>query len=137
MPTICFSWIMMFLIREHPLVIHSDAHDRRRRKRIDKAVQKDKAMLDNKAVELSRKKFFCLPDAQAAVKAFPNGSLHQAYFVFEEHPVYGRGRPCKNETRPVKNMRYGVVVKVSENNDAIEKLREKAGCFVLDRKSTR
>ena len=47
--------------RYRALVIHSDAHDRRRRKRIDKAIQKDKVMLDNKAVELSRKKFFCLP----------------------------------------------------------------------------
>jgi transposase len=117
--------------RYRALIIHSDAHDRRRRKRIDKAIQKDKAMLDNNIVELSRKKYFCLPDAQAATKAFPNGSFHQATFVFEEHPVYGRGRPCKNETRIVKSMRYGVVVKVSENNVAIEKLREKAGCFVL------
>jgi len=113
------------------LTVHSDAHDRRRRKRIDKAVRKDKAMLNNKAVELSRKKFFCLPDAQAAAVALPTSTFHQADFVFEEHPVYGRGRPCKNETRPVKNMHYRVMAEVSEKNEAIEKLREKAGCFVL------
>ena len=113
------------------VIAHSDAHDRRRRKRIEKAVQKDKATLVKRAQELSRKKFFCLPDAQAAAAAFPSGALHKTDFVFAEHPVYGRGRPCVNEARAVKSKQYGVVVKVSENSAAIEKLREKAGCFVL------
>ena len=113
------------------LIVHSDAHDRRRRKRIEKAVQKDKIRLGKAVDELGRKKFFCLPDAQAAAKDLKKGDLHQASFVFEEHPVYGRGRPCKNATRTVKNVVYGVVVKVSENKEAIEKLQEKAGCFVL------
>jgi transposase len=113
------------------LIVHSDAHDRRRRKRIEKAIQKDKTTLDKRAQELNRKKFFCLPDARAATETFQVGTLHKTDFEFEEHPVYGRGRACANETRPVKNMRYVVTVKVSENSEAIEKLREKAGCFVL------
>lgn len=117
--------------RYRALIVHSDAHDRRRRKRIEKTVQKDKTILNNKADELSRKKLFCLPDAHAAAKAFQPGAFHHVDFEFEEFPVYGRGRPCKNDSRPVKNMRYGVVAKVSENNEAIEKLKEKAGCFVL------
>jgi transposase len=53
------------------------------------------------------------------------------FFVFEENPVYGRGRPCKNETRPVKNIDHKVVVNVTENDEAIKELQEKAGCFVL------
>jgi transposase len=113
------------------LIVHSDAHDRRRRKRIEKAVKKDKTTLDKAVDELSRKKFFCLPDAQATAKDFKPGDYHHVSFVFEEHPVYGRGRPCKNETRAVKNMGYKVVVNVNENKEAIEKLQEKAGCFVL------
>jgi transposase len=40
------------------LIVHSDAHDRRRRKRIEKAVQKDKSTLGKAVDELSRKKFF-------------------------------------------------------------------------------
>ena len=113
------------------LIVHSDAHDRRRRKRIEKAVKKDKTTIDKAVEELSHKKFFCLPDAQAAAKDFKSGDFHQVSFAFEEHPVYGRGRPCKNETRTAKSMVYGVVGKVIENKEAIEKLQEKAGCFVL------
>ena len=113
------------------VIVHSDAHDRRRRKRIEKAVKKDKATIDKTVGELSRKKFFCLPDAQAAAKDFKSGDFHQVSFSFEEQPVYGRGRPCKDETRTAKSMVYGVRGKVLENKEAIEKLQEKAGCFVL------
>ncbi|MBN2439211.1 MAG: hypothetical protein JXL20_11505 [Deltaproteobacteria bacterium] len=48
------------------VVVNSDAHDRRRQKRIDKAVKKDAAALKGELMVLSRKEFFCLPDAQAA-----------------------------------------------------------------------
>ena len=113
------------------VIVHSDAHDRRRRKRIEKAVQKDKITLGKAVDELRRKKFFCLPDAQAAAKDFKPGDFHHVTFLFEEHPVYGRGRPCKNEIRTAKNMCYMVTVKVTENKEAIEELQEKAGCFVL------
>jgi transposase len=80
---------------------------------------------------LSRKKIYCLPDAQAAAKDFKSGKLHHVSFVFEEHPVYGRGRPCKTETRTAKTTRYIVAGKIRENKEAIEELQEKAGCFVL------
>ena len=113
------------------VIVHSDAHDSRRRKRIEKAVQKDKVALDKMIDELRRKKFFCLPDAQAAAKEFKPSAFHHVSFTFEEHPVYGRGRPCKNEMRTVKNTCYEVVATVSENEEAIDKIKEKAGCFVL------
>jgi hypothetical protein len=57
----------------------------------------------------------------SATKAFQVDALHKKDFTFEEYPVYGWGRPCANETRTVKGMRYVVVVKVSENSEAIEK----------------
>jgi transposase len=102
------------------LVVHSDVHDRRRQKRIDKAVGKDARKVLERAGALSRKEFFCLPDAQAAAKVFKAGDLHEVSCSFESRPVYGRGRPCKSGVRQVK-----------ENKEAIEKLREEAGCFVL------
>ena len=113
------------------LIVHSDAHDKRRRKRIVKAVEKDKVTLEKAVDELGRKKFFCLPDAQAAAKDLKQGDFHQASFVFESQPVYGRGRPCKKKERTAKNMGYRVAGKIIENREAIEKLQEKAGCFVL------
>ncbi len=113
------------------LIVHSDAHDKRRKKRIAKAVDKDKATLDKAVDKLRCKKFFCLPDAQAAAKDFKQGDFHQVSFVFEEHPVYGRGQPSKKKERTAKKMTYEVVGKVSENREAIGELQEKAGCFVL------
>ena len=40
------------------LIVHSDAHDKRRRKRIEKAVDKDKVTLDKAVDTLRCKKFF-------------------------------------------------------------------------------
>ena len=48
------------------VVVHSDAHDRQRQKRIDNAVKKDSETVRAEATALSRKEFFCLPDAQTA-----------------------------------------------------------------------
>ena len=113
------------------VVVHSDAHDKRRQKRIDKAVRKDAATLNTKVKELSSKEFFCLPDAQRAAENLPCGDYHQLSISFEERPVYGRGRPCKNGTRQVKEIRHQVLVNMSENKDSIGKQREEAGCFIL------
>lgn len=113
------------------LVVHSDAHDRRRQKRIDRAIRHDAIAVHNKVKELARKEFFCLPDAQSAAQDLKDGSLHQLSFSFENRLVYHRGRPDKNGVRRVKEVRHRVSVKVSENLEAVERLREEAGCFVL------
>jgi transposase len=113
------------------IVVHSDVHDRRRQKRIGKAIEKDAREMVERAGALSRKEFFCLPDAQGAVKAFKTGALHEVSCSFESRPVYGRGRPKKGGIRLVKDLRHRVVIEVRQNKEAIEKLREEAGCFVL------
>ena len=113
------------------VVVHSDAHDRRRQKRIDKAVKKDAAALKAEVTVLSRKEFFCLPDAQAAAATVKDGAFHRISFSYENRPAYGRGRPCKNGNRRVQGIRHRVLATVSENQAAVEKLREEAGCFVL------
>jgi transposase len=113
------------------LVVHSDVHDKRRQKRINKAVEQDAKEMLERANALSRKEFFCLPDAQAAAKALKAGDLHEVSCSFEPRPVYGRGRPSKSGIRLVKDLRHRVVIEVRQNKEAIEKLREEAGCFVL------
>jgi transposase len=113
------------------LIVHSDAHDRRRQKSIEKALAKDKSIFSKKAEELSQKKYFCLPDAQAAVEAFQSSKFHEASITIEEHPIFGRGRPNNNESRTAKSIRYELKITVSEKREAIVKLKEKAGCFVL------
>ena len=112
-------------------VVHSDAHDRRRQKRIDTAVKKDSERVRAEATAVSRKEFFCLPDAQTAAAALKDGAFHRMVCSFESRPAYGRGRPRKNGTRRVQGIRHRVLATVSENHAAVEKLREEAGCFVL------
>lgn len=80
---------------------------------------------------LSRKEFFCLPDAKAAAKALKAGDLNEVSCSFESRPVYNRGRPSKSGIRLVKDLRHRVVIEVRQNKEAIEKLQEEAGCFVL------
>lgn len=113
------------------MVVHSDAHDRRRQKRIDKAVKKDAEALKAEVTVLSRKEFFCLPDAQAAAAALKDSDFHRVSFSFESRPAYGRGRPCKNGNRRVQGIRHRILATVSENETAVKKLQEEAGCFVL------
>ncbi len=59
------------------IVVHSDAHDRRRQKRIDRMIEKDAFAVKERAWNLSCKDFFCLPDAQAAAEALKAGDLHE------------------------------------------------------------
>jgi len=113
------------------VVVHSDLHDRRRQKRIDKVVRKEAAVIQAKAKKLNRKEFFCLPDAQAATETLQDNSFHQISVTYENRQVYGRGRPSKNGQPRVQGTRHRVIVEVSENQAAIEKLRETAGCFIL------
>ena len=113
------------------LILHSDAHDRRRQKSIAKALVKDKSVLIKKAEELSCKKFFCLADAQAVVEAFKSSKFHDASIIIEEQPIFGRGRPNKNDVRIAKTIQYNLSIKLTEKSEAIKELKEKAGCFVL------
>jgi transposase len=113
------------------IVVHSDAHDRRRQKRIDRAIEKDALAVKERAQNLSCKDFFCLPDAQAAAEALKAGDLHEVSCSLAVRPIYGKGRPSKNRVRPVKDIRFWIATKVEEKKEAIEKLREEAGCFVL------
>ena len=113
------------------VVVHSDAHDRRRQKRIDNAVKKDAETVRAAVTALSRKEFFCLPDAQAAAAALKDGDFHRISCSFESRPAYGRGRPCKNGNRRVQGIRHRVLATMSESQVAVKKLREEAGCFVL------
>jgi transposase len=123
--------IELYERRYRVVVVHSDAHDQRRQKRLAKAVTTAKALLEAHAVKLHRQEFFCRADAEAAAMAFPEGALHRITWVIEERPIYGRGRPRQNESPVPKSIRYRVRVEVTENQEAIAQLREEAGCFVL------
>jgi transposase len=112
-------------------IVHSDAHDKRRQKRIAKAIGHDAAAWKKITEELGKKKFFCLPDAESAAQSLQNSAFHKVSYRIEQRPVYGRGRPRQGEARRVKAINYHVRVDMHEDKEAIEKLKEEAGCFVL------
>ena len=115
------------------LVVHSDAHDRRRQKRIDRLVKKDALAVKERALNLSRKEFFCLPDAQAAAEALKGGDVYDVSCSVAIRPMYGKGRPSKSRVRPVKDIRFRIVTRVTEKSEAIEKLREKRAVLSFSR----
>jgi Transposase len=82
------------------VIVHSDAHDRRRQKRINKIIAKDKTAIETNVRELKKKMFFCLPDAQAAAKAL-QGGLFISFLVplrkFQYTPKDDRAKTELNE----------------------------------------
>ena len=48
----------------------------------------------------------------------------------EERPKYKRGRP-KGGIPEIKEMRYGLLTTITEDEKSVSKLRQQAGCFVM------
>jgi len=115
------------------IVVHSSAHDQRRQKRIDKELEKERHALEAKCTQMEKGEYFCQPDAEAAAEELRKMSTdcHQVQVSVVERPRYKRGRPSKEGTREIKEMRYGLRATVEENTGAVSTRRQEAGCFVL------
>ena len=114
------------------VVIHSSSHDRRRGKRIDQKLKTEYKALEKQCKEASKKPFYCEADARAAAQALEESNIkyYQAKIEIEEIPKYKRGRP-KDGIKKISEIRYGLCWKLSENKQAVSKLKEEAGCFVM------
>jgi transposase len=115
------------------IVVHSSAHDRRRQKRLDREVEAEHASLSKKLVQFEKTFYFCMADAQAAMDRFQKETtrFHNVELTVVEKPLYARGRPKADGTRTVKQMRYAITATVTQKPEAVDILREQAGCFVL------
>lgn len=113
------------------IVVHSDAHDKRRTKRVEKELEKDVKDLTKAAKELEQVTYACLPDAQAAAARLPSGAYHALSAEIEPVHRYARGRPKVDGTRRITDTRYALKIRITPKNEAIEKARQEAGCFVL------
>jgi len=112
-------------------VVHSDAHDRRRSKRVEKELQKDLKELTKLTKKLEQVSYACLPDAQAAASRLPTGTYHGLSARIEPVHRYARGRPKGDGTRSIKETRYALKIKITPKDESVEKARREAGCFVL------
>jgi len=115
------------------VVIHSSAHDKRRQKRIERELTEEKKAITEKCNAVTKLEYFCREDAEAAANRLSkeNCPYYEISTRVEEKPVYGRGRPRKDGFREVKEMRYLVSAKVSENKEGVSTFRKEAGCFVM------
>lgn len=115
------------------VVVHSSAHDRRRQKRLDREVERERATWSKKLAQLDKTLYFCEADAQAAMARLQEESLrfHDIELLAEERPLYARGRPKADGSRALKQLRYAITGTLVQKPEAIDTLREQAGCFVL------
>ena len=113
------------------IVMHSDAHDKRRTKRVEKEFEKDVKELSKLTKKLEKVTYACLPDAEAAAARLPSGAYHELSAEIEPVHRYARGRPKADGTQTITQTRYALKIRISQNNEAIQRARQEAGCFVL------
>lgn len=116
------------------IVVHSSAYDKRRHKRIDRLLEKDRKQLEVHCKKATATTYYCRRDAQVAAEKLIHKSqtgYHRLSVDIEEVPKYGRGRPKAGKPRPILGYEYQLITNISQSPEKVNPLREEAGCFVL------
>jgi transposase len=113
------------------LVVHSDAYDERRIKKLERTLEQERAEMEQSARDEQKIEYACLPDAQAALSRLPKGRFYKMEGEVEEKPVYVTGRPRADGTRKIKRVIYRLKLGIAPREKAIARARTEAGCFVL------
>ena len=113
------------------LVLHSDAYDERRIKKLERTLEVDRSEIEQHVQQAEKIEYACLPDARAALSRLPRGRFYEIRGDVEEQPVYARGRPRADGTRKVKRVIYRLKLTIEPRDKAIARARKEAGCFVL------
>lgn len=117
------------------IVVHSSAHDKRRQKRIDNLLKKNKSELEKGIKKVMAETYFCEADAVAAAEKLsriPKASDCYAISTsINAVNKYRRGRPKQGEKRDVERVDYTIDVAIVEDDSKVRILRQEAGCFVL------
>lgn len=123
--------VTLYGVNYRAVVIHSDAHDKRRKKKLDKQLAEDRKQLAQIRKEFEKIEFACEPDAVDAAKRIPALAFHRLTASVVPKPKYKRGRPKADGTKVLKEMRYCLKISSEVNERAVQRAREEAGCFVL------
>jgi len=113
------------------LVVHSSSHDKRRQKKLDKAIAESA-----KSIQVERGKlptvYFCEADAQAQATLAQrlSNKLHTVEVLVCPVQVRKPGRPPKTAP-PATTTKYELSWSIVENTDGVARERTLAGCFVL------
>jgi hypothetical protein len=111
------------------VVVHSDAYDERRQKKVIKQIEADHERLATMKREVEKIDYACLPDAQAAAERIEPGLFHETEVQIETKPVYPRGRPKASGSRTAKTLRYGLNINVRLDEKAVERATESSHYF--------
>jgi transposase len=115
------------------IVVHSSAHDKRRQKRLERELAASLKAITSQAKACEKKTLFCRADAEAAAQeamAQPT-TYHRLDVRVVERPRYAPGRPKRNARRTPIAIEYGLAAEILADEEAIERRRKMAGCFVL------
>ncbi|MBU4392302.1 MAG: IS1634 family transposase [Actinobacteria bacterium] len=115
------------------VVVHSDAHDKRRQKKLERMLSESIEEAGGILEKAGRIEYFCREDAAAAADKLRSegSSCHYCDCAVTEKVTYCRGRPPKSGERKVSRIRYVLEGKLVERADEVERMRQAAGCFVL------
>jgi transposase len=113
------------------LVVHSDAHDRRKTHGLEKRIKEDEAKMTKILAAEQKIKYACRPDAEAAFARLPQQPFHRLTGEIEEEIRYGRGRRKTDGTTRPKRIDYFLKLRVEPKTEAVAKAEKETGCFVL------
>jgi len=113
------------------VVIHSSSHDKRRQKKLDKAITESSRSI-KAGLRSLQTIYFCEADANAAAAKVEklSGRLHAVTASVRPVEVRRRGRPPANGPAPT-DTRYELSWELAENTLGVDRERQLAGCFVL------
>jgi transposase len=119
------------------IVVHSDHKDKRKSKKITKAVKNEHDAYTKQLEKLAKRRFACREDAQIESLKYLTGTkptYHSIVWNVQENIELvkrpHRGRPRKGEARPTKTSHY-LIGSLTENEDAVRDAADDGGLFVL------
>ena len=127
----CESAVTLYGTTYRAVVVHSSAHDKRRQKKLAKAVV-DSATALTAALRKVPDVYDCEADARSAAARAETLSdrLHTVTATVRPVEVRRRGRPPVHRPAPT-HTRYVLTWELAVNTIGVEKERRVAGCFVL------
>lgn len=123
--------VVLYNKKYRALVVHSSSHDKRRQKKLDKAIAASEQQLKKQLSAFSIQ-YYCEADAKIAASQAEalSGDLHIVKTSINQLEVRKPGRPPSKGIPPT-NTRYTLSWEVSKNVEAIESEKQLTGCFVL------
>lgn len=112
------------------IVIHSNFYDKRKKKKIQKELQKDLEAAKQVKKKLESIEYYCYKDAEVAKEKAASPKYHRLNIKIGQKKIYKRGRP-KNGQKELAGVRYKLDVSAGPDQKKIDCLARKAGCFVM------